>query len=110
MPKQRITAAIREILDERYGFEIYVIMKDGEQLIKRFVLDEGNPNENDGFKARIRASIKETIQSKYLDNESKYADGDDLANEQDCFYVIKQDEHYQPFNFLQIPENQIENF
>jgi len=59
MPKQRITAAIREILDERYGFEIYVIMKDGEQLIKRFVLDEGNPNENDGFKARIRASIKE---------------------------------------------------
>ena len=46
MPKQRITAAIREILDERYGFEIYVIMKDGEQLIKRFVLDEGNPNEN----------------------------------------------------------------
>lgn len=45
MPKQRITAAIREILDERYGFEIYVIMKDGEQLIKRFVLDEGNPNE-----------------------------------------------------------------
>ena len=110
MPKQRITAAIREILDERYGFEIYVIMKEGEQLIKRFVLDEGNPNENDGFKARIRASIKETIQSKYLDNESKYADGDDLANEQDCFYVIKQDEHYQPFNFLQIPENQIENF
>ncbi len=42
MPKQKITAAIREILDERYGFEIYVIMKDGEQLIKRFVLDEGN--------------------------------------------------------------------
>ena len=30
MPKQRITAAIREILDERYGFEIYVIMKEGD--------------------------------------------------------------------------------
>lgn len=30
MPKQRITAEIREILDERHGFEIYVIMKEGE--------------------------------------------------------------------------------
>ena len=43
MPKQRITAAINEVLDEQFGFEIYIVMKDGEQLVKRFVLDEGNP-------------------------------------------------------------------
>lgn len=110
MPKQRITAAIKEILGEKCGFEIYVITEDNAPLIKRFVLDEGNPNKNDGFKAKIRTKIKKTIQSKYLADDSKYADGDDLANEQDCFYVIKQDEHYQPFGFLQIPENQIENF
>lgn len=110
MLKQRITAAINEILNERYGFEIYIIMKNGEQPVKRFVLDEGNPNENDGFKARIRASIKETLQNKFLADDSKYADGDDLANEQDCFYVIKQDENYQPFHFLQFIQNQIESF
>ena len=29
MPKERITTAIKEILDAEYGFEIYVAMKNG---------------------------------------------------------------------------------
>ena len=53
MPKQRITTAINKVLNEQFGFEIYIVMKDGEQLVKRFVLDEGNPNETDGFKRRL---------------------------------------------------------
>lgn len=110
MLKQRIIAAIEEILNESFGFEIYIALKDGEQLIKRFILDEGNPNETDGFKVRIRESIKATIQNKFLADDSMYADGDDLANEQNCFYVIKQDEDYQPFNFLNISEDQLKSF
>ena len=85
-------------------------MKDGEQLVKRFVLDEGNPNETDGFKRRLRESIKEAIQNSFLADDSKYANGDDLANEQTCFYVIKQDDAYQPFSYLSVPESHIENF
>ena len=88
MPKQRIRAAIKEIFNEQFGFEIYIAMKEGEQLLKRFVLDEGDPNETDGFKIRIRESIKETVKSKFLADDSKYANGDDLANEQNCFYVV----------------------
>lgn len=65
MPKQRITTAINKVLNEQFGFEIYIVMKDGEQLVKRFVLDEGNPNETDGFKRRLRESIKEAIQNKF---------------------------------------------
>ena len=49
-------------------------------------------------------SIKEAIQSKFLTDDSKYANGDDLANEQTCFYVIKQDDAYQPFSYLSVPE------
>ena len=60
MPKQRIIAAIKEIFNEQFGFEIYIAMKEGEQLLKRFVLDEGDPNETDGFKIRIRESIKQS--------------------------------------------------
>ena len=41
MLKKRITKAIKEILDEEYGFEIYVVMKHGNQIMKKFVLDEG---------------------------------------------------------------------
>ena len=110
MPKQRIIAAIKEIFNEQFGFEIYIAMKEGEQLLKRFVLDEGDPNETDGFKIRIRESIKETVKSKFLADDSKYANGDDLANEQNCFYVIKQDDTYHPFSFLNIQESQLENF
>ena len=61
MPKQRITTAINNVLNEKFGFEIYIVMKDGEQLVKRFVLDEGNPNETDDFKRRFRESITEAI-------------------------------------------------
>ena len=41
-------------------------------------------------------------------DDSKYANGDDLANEQNCFYVIKQDDTYHPFSFLNIQESQLE--
>lgn len=110
MPKQRIITAINEVLNEQFGFEIYIVMKEGVQLIKKFVLDEGSPNATDGFKRKIRESIKGAIQSKFLTDDSKYANGDDLANEQACFYVIKQDDAYQPFSYLSVPENQVENF
>lgn len=110
MPKQRIVAAINEVLNEQFGFEIYIVMKEGNQLVKRFVLDEGDPNETDGFKRKLRESIKEAIQSKFLSDDSKYANGDDLANEQACFYVIKQDDAYQPFSYLSVPESHVGNF
>ena len=31
MPKERITAAIREVLNEQFGFEIYIVMKQEER-------------------------------------------------------------------------------
>ena len=110
MLKQRITMAIKEILDINFGFDIYIVMKGTESLMKRFVLDEGNPNERNGFKERIRESIKESIQRKFLDEDSLYVDENDLANEQNCFYVIKQKEGYRPFSFINTPEEQLENF
>ena len=36
MPKQRIIAAIKEIFNEQFGFEIYIAMKEGEQSTKAF--------------------------------------------------------------------------
>ena len=104
MPKERITNVIKEILDAEYGFEIYVAMKNGDQIMKKFVLDEGDPNNG------IRDSIENTIRIKYLSDDSQYASGDDLANEQNRFYVIAQDDDYQPFAYLSMPEAQLESF
>lgn len=110
MLKERITNAIKEILDEEYGFEIYVVMKHGNPIMKRFVLDEGKPNNVNGFKGKIRDSIKNTVLTKYLSVDSEYANGDALANEQNRFYVIAQNDDYKPFNYLSIPEEELESF
>lgn len=100
MLKQRITEAVKSILNSDFGFDIYIVMKSGDSLLKRFILEEGNPNEQGGFKSRICESIKDTIQNKFLSEESLYAGEDDLANEQNRFYVIRQNEQYRPFEFL----------
>lgn len=110
MQRERIITELKQVLDEDFGFEIYVVLKGGEQRIKKFILDEENTNGNIGFKEKIRNSIEETIRNKFLSEESQYADGNDLANEQSCFYVIRQDETYQPFDFLKVSETQVENF
>ena len=110
MLKQRITESVKNILNSAFGFDIYIIMKTGTPLLKRFVLEEGSPTAEEGFKIRICNSIRNTIQEKFLSEESLYADTCELANEQNRFYVIKQTEQYCPFNFLNIPEEELENF
>lgn len=65
MPKQRITTAIKEVLNEQFGFDIYIVMKDGEQLVKRFVLDEGSPNATDGFKEGFEKVLKKQFKANF---------------------------------------------
>ena len=108
--KERVMASIKEILDADCGFEIYIAMKDGDKLIKRLVLDEGDPLRGGGFKARIRQGIENIVRDKYLSEYSQYAAGDDLADEQNRFYVIEQNEDYQPFAYLNTPEAEMTNF
>lgn len=110
MQKGRITNAIKEILDAEYGFEIYVVMKNGNQIMEKFVLNEGKPNNGYGFKTRIRDSIENTVRTKYLSDDSQYASGDFLANDQNRFFVITQDDDYHPFAYLSMPETQLECF
>lgn len=113
MIKNRITCAIKNIFTEHSGFEIYIILRDKiseQQKIKQLFLDEGDPKSSDGFKNRIRKSIEEAISKRFLSTDCQYSAGNDLANEQQHFYVIKQDENYHPFFFIKQPEEQIVPF
>lgn len=60
--KNIIIEEVKEILDEKYGFEIYIAMKNEDPKIKKFILEEGDPSSNDGFKQRICDGIEQTIQ------------------------------------------------
>lgn len=71
MPKERITSKIKNvILQGTYGFDVYIAMKTTDNPIKKFILEEGKPETQDGFKKRIRDSIVSTIEEKYLSEES----------------------------------------
>lgn len=110
MLKEQMTAKIREVLDGDYGFDVYIAMKDKAEGLKRFVLYEGKPAQGGGFKERIRERIANTIDAKFLAEESAYAAADDLANEQDRFFVIAQNQEYRPFSYLEKPDEDILNF
>ena len=45
--KNIIIEEVKEILDEKYGFEIYIAMKNEDPKIKKFILEEGDPSSND---------------------------------------------------------------
>ena len=110
MLKNRIVRAIKEVMDADHGFEIYIAMKTGTPPCKRFVVEEGDPVENKGFKKRLHDSIMQTIQSTYLAADSQYASGEEFANEQERFYVIEQNEEYHPLRSYNIMGQQVDNF
>ena len=72
MPKARITREIQKIISGNYEFQAYVMLK-GDQPIKKFILDEGNPiRDHGGFKRKIEKFILETIRTKYLADDTEY--------------------------------------
>lgn len=111
MPKERITSKIKNvILQGTYGFDVYIAMKTTDNPIKKFILEEGKPETQDGFKKRIRDSIVSTIEEKYLSEESQYAQVETIADDQHKYYVIAQDKEYYPFKYLGTPDEKIPSF
>ena len=86
--------------DEEFGFEVYIVMKDSNE-IKRFILDQGNPqerlNEEKNFKRKIQNAILNSIRDKYLGENAKYDEVANVSDNQKNFYVIEQDDDYKPF-------------
>ncbi len=110
MPKNRLVEQIRDLLKGDYGFDVYIAMKNDSQAIKRFVLDEGSPTKQNGFKKRLHNSIVDTIHTKYLSEESQYVTADALGDEQNRLYLISQSWEYEPFSYLEMPDEDIQSF
>lgn len=97
-------------LDVEFGFDVFIIMKNDELEIKRFLFYEGQTDREDGFKRRIQNSIVESIQNMFLDQSAEFTMVENIANDQNKFYIIQQDESYRPFENLSTPEDEINNF
>lgn len=112
--KERITNIIKDILkDGEYGFEVYAAMKSAPAL-KRLVLYEGTPEERNNqdvnFKRKIQNAIEMVIRENYLAENAEYDLSDNIADNQKKFYVITQDEEYNPFAEIKTASGEIEHY
>ncbi|MEG0962277.1 MAG: DUF4868 domain-containing protein [Lachnospiraceae bacterium] len=106
-----VTNAITEMFsDEEFGFDVFIKMKNDESAIKRFLFYEEQVEREAGFKRRIQNSIVESIQTMFLTESAEFTMVENIANNQDKFYIIQQDESYRPFEILSTPVEDINNF
>lgn len=112
MPKERIVQELQNMFrDAEYGFEVFVRIKN-QPMLKRLVLYEGDtalPGD-DNFKKKVEDAIAEAIRLKYLAEDAEYAPAEHVADNQQKFYVIKQNEEYSPFAIALNSMENIENF
>ena len=105
MTKEEITAALREMFaDDNVAFEVVVVRKDG-QPPQRLVLYEGDMSavkkENRvNFKKQVQDILVQYMQETFLAETAVYESAAYIADNQDVYYMIKQDEGYRPFSIL----------
>ena len=89
--------------DEEYAFEVFILMK-GNRKLKKFVLYEGAPeyrnNTEINFKKKFQIAIADVIKEKYGSETAEYDLVENIADNQNKFYVIPQTEEYMPFEVL----------
>lgn len=89
--------------DEEYAFESFIMMK-GDRKLKKFVLYEGAPeNRNNteiNFKKKLQIAIAEVIKGKYGNETAEYDSVENIADNQNKFYIIPQTNDYKPFETL----------
>lgn len=111
MHKEEIIQNINNMfINKEYIFEAYVLTK-GDQLLKKLILDEGNPTRDSGnFKKSIQNSIEELIIDKFTNEDVDYSSAENVADNQKKFYIINQDSLYEPFSVVKKPLDQIDRF
>lgn len=112
--KDRITEFVQNVfIDDEYGFEVYVVMKSGHKL-KRFNLSEGRYEDKEdldkNFKRKIQISFENIIKEKYLETEKDYDVVENIADDQNKFYVITQNEDYKPFELTNISLDYVDGY
>lgn len=89
--------------DEEYAFEAFILMK-GERKVKKFVLFEGEPKDRNNmeinFKKKLQIAIANAIKEKFGNETAEYDHVDNIADNQNKFYIIPQTDEYSPFKVL----------
>lgn len=90
--------------DQEIGFDVFIVMKATETYMKRFLFYEDGSN---NFKEKIEKSIVQAVKDKFLADTVEYVMAENIADNQNKFYVIEQNNGYVPFDFLKKPEEEL---
>ena len=92
MDETQIRDILNKIVDEpkKCGFMAYMLVKK-EPRLKIMNLDMND------FRIHLKSSIISVLKDKFLSDEAKYSSSDDIADNQNKFYLFKQDDNYRPF-------------
>lgn len=89
--------------DDEYTFEAFILMK-GDRNLKKFVLYEGAPEDRNNtevnFKKKLQTAIADVIKGKYGSETAEYDRVENIADNQNKFYIIPQTNEYKPFEAL----------
>lgn len=90
--------------DREYAFDAFIMMKDDRKL-KKLVLHEGAPEDRNNiernFKKKLQIAIEEVIKSMYGNETAEYDFVENIADNQNKFYIIPQTKEYKPFETLE---------
>ena len=87
---------LKEVLfgEKGHGFSVFCCVKsEGVISLKRF-------NVQDDFRGEISGVIIEAISSRYLHEDVVFDIVDNIADDNNSFYLVEANENYNPFGFF----------
>lgn len=93
MEKEEIVKKLQPIIDDlgKCGFEVYLVSRT-EPKLKKLQLSK------EGLHKNLKADIANVIKEQYIIDEAIYAGAECISDNQVKFYVIEQNEQYNPFD------------
>lgn len=90
------------------GLDAYVVKKSSPKL-KRMCLSEETNEQGKNFRTLLKEMFFEILEQQFLSEESEYADGSRLADNQHKYLIFEQGNDFQPFTYLS-DSSEIEDF
>jgi len=108
--EEQIRAKLKDYYDNstQCGLEAFVAKKDSPKL-KRMSLSEDLNEHGKNFRTILKEMFFNILGEHYLSQEAEYADGRQLADNQNKYLIFEQGETFQPFIYLN-DENEIGEF
>lgn len=108
--EEQIKAKLRDYCDNstQCGLDAFVVKKDSPKL-KRMSFSEETNEQGKNFRILLREMFFEILEQQYLIQESEYADGRQLADNQHKYLIFEQGDSFHPFTYIS-NTNEIKEF